>query len=174
MRTMLWSVCCLFLIASPFTLLAQPRPPRAPNDSQMVVFVCEHGTVKSVVAMAYFAKLAKERHLPLRAISRGTKPDPSVPSLVLDGLRADGVALGPFTPTRFSSSDLPSAIVVISFDQPSVASIVAGRLPTAAWDGMPAVSDNYVLAREAIRHRVADLVDSLAKQSAGRAKTPRP
>lgn len=174
MRATLRSICWFLLTASPFPVVAQSRPRLAPNDSQTVVFVCEHGTVKSVVAMAYFAELAKERHLPVRAISRGTNPDARVPSLVRDGLRADGLTLGSFTPTRFSPADLPSAIAVISFDQPSVAALVAGRLPTDAWDGMPAVSDNYVLAREAIRHRVADLVDSLAKHHAGRAKTPHP
>jgi hypothetical protein len=74
-----------------------------------VVFVCEHGTVKSVVAMAYFTQLAQERHLRLRAISRGTNPDSRVPSLVRDGLRSDGLTLGPFTPTQFSPADLSSA-----------------------------------------------------------------
>ena len=174
MRATLRSVCCFLLTASPGTVMAQSRPPRPPNDSQTVVFVCEHGTVKSVVAMAWFAELARQRHLPVKAISRGTNPDPTVPSLVLQGLRADGLALGSFAPTRFSPADLPGAITVISFDQPSVAALVAGRLPTAAWDGMPAVSDDYVLAREAIRRRVAQLVDSLAKHQPGRARQPLP
>ncbi len=162
------------LTLSPWTGMAQSPPPRAANDSQTVVFVCEHGTVKSVVAMAYFTKLAQERHLRLRAISRGTNPDSRVPSLVQDGLRADGLRLGPFTPTRFSPADLSSAVAVISFDQPSVATLVAGRLPTSAWDGMPAVSDDYGVARDAIRRRVTELMDSLAKRRAGCAGVPRP
>jgi len=166
-------VCCFILAASPFAARAQSSPPRAAKDSQTVVFVCEHGTVKSVVAMAYFAKLAKERRLPVRAISRGTNPDLSVPPLVLDGLRNDGLTLGSFTPTRFSPTDLRGAIAVVSFDQPGVAALVAGRLATTAWDGMPAVSDDYGVAREAIRHRVAGLVDSLATQYTGSAKARR-
>jgi protein-tyrosine-phosphatase len=174
MLGILRSVCCFLVAASPAMAIAQSHSPRVPNDSQTVVFVCEHGTVKSVVAMAFFAKLAKERNLPLRAISRGTNPDSSVPSVVLDGLRADGMTLGSFTPTKFAPTDLPSAIAVISFDQPSVASFVSGHLPTEAWDGMPAVSDNYLLAREAIRRRVANLLDSLAKLRAGPKRTPRP
>ena len=155
-----------FLLAvSPPIATAQSRPPRGPGDSQTVVFVCDHGTVKSVVAMAYFAKLARERQLPLRAISRGTNPEAKVPALVLDGLRSDGLNLSAsFTPTKFSTNDFSNAIAVISFDQPSVAELVAGRLPTAAWDGMPAISENYRVASEAIRHRVENLVDSLARQ----------
>jgi len=167
-------ICSVLLTLSPWTGMAQSPPPRAANDSQTVVFVCEHGTVKSVVAMAHFNRLVQERHLRLRAISRGTNPDSRVPSLVQDGLRADGLTLGPFTPTRFSPADLSSAVAVISFDQPSVVALVAGRLPTSAWDGMPAVSDDYGVARDAIRRRVTELVDSLAKRRAGRTGVSRP
>ena len=57
------------------------------RDSQTVVFVCEHGTVKSVLALAYFGQLARERHLPYRAISRGTAPDSAVPLFMQEDLR---------------------------------------------------------------------------------------
>jgi arsenate reductase len=153
-------VAALFVLSGSGTLRAQ-APLSAASDSQTVVFVCEHGTVKSVVALAYFRQLAQERHLPNRAISRGTAPDWSVPALVRDGLRQDGLTLGPFTPARFTLADLTSAIAVISFDQPSVAAIVGGRVPTAGWDGLPAVSENYGVARDSIRKRVTRLVDSL-------------
>jgi protein-tyrosine-phosphatase len=164
----------ILLSLSPWTARAQSPPPRAPHDSQTVVFVREHGTVKSVVAMAYFTRLAHARRLPIRAISRGTRPDLSVPSLVQDGLRADGLALGPFTPTQFTPADLASAIAVISFDQPRVAGVVAERVPTTAWDGLPAVSENYRAAADAIRRRVTALVDSLATIQAVHRNPKRP
>lgn len=163
----------LILSGAPAALVAQ-APSKSPPDSQTVVFVCEHGTVKSVVALAYFRQLARERHLPIRAISRGTAPDASVPSLVRDGLGRDGLALGPFVPSRFTAEDLASAIAVISFDQPSVKGVVAGRVPTARWDGLPAVSDNYPIARDSIRHRVARLVDSLDRARRTKASAPPP
>ncbi len=156
------------LLAAPLPALRGQSPPApAHHDSETVVFVCEHGTVKSVVAMAYFTRLAGERGLPIRAISRGTALEPSVPAPVQDGLRADGLTLGAFTPTRFTPADLGSAIAVVSFDQPGVAATVAGRVPTSAWDGLPAVSENYAVARDSIRLRVAGLVDSLARARAG-------
>jgi protein-tyrosine-phosphatase len=149
------------ILSSTSVALSGQAPPKSLPDSQTVVFVCEHGTVKSVVALAYFRQLAQRRHLPIRAISRGTAPDSSVPSLVRDGLRRDGLTLGPFTPSRFTLADVASAITVISFDQPSVASLVDGRVPTTGWDGLPSVNENYPIARDSIRHRVARLVDSL-------------
>ena len=66
-------VAALFVLSGSSALSAQ-APLKAASDSQTVVFVCEHGTVKSVVALAYFRLLARERHLPIRAISRGTAP----------------------------------------------------------------------------------------------------
>ena len=44
-----------------------------------VVFVCEHGSVKSLVAQEWFNRRAKERGLAVRAVSRGITPDASVP-----------------------------------------------------------------------------------------------
>lgn len=148
------------LLCAPATLGAQLHPKTAP-DSQTVVFVCEHGTVKSVVALAWFRQLAKERHLSIRAISRGTTPDSAVPATVREGLHLDGLDLGPFIPAKFTLADLASALVVISFDQPSVAQLVGARVATAQWNGLPAVSDDYPIARDSIRHRVTRLVDSL-------------
>ena len=157
----------LVLWCAPATSGAQVHPKAVP-DSQTVVFVCEHGTVKSVVALAYFRHLARERHLNIRAISRGTAPDSAVPARVREGLRLDGLRLGPFKPAQFTLADLASAIAVVSFDQPTVADIVGGRVPTAQWNGLPAVSDDYRLARDSIRHRVARLVDSLAHARKGK------
>src|SRR5687768_4809321 len=89
----------LILWGAPETLSSQARPGTV-SDSQTVVFVCEHGTVKSVIALAYFRQLAQERHLNIRAISRGTAPDSAVPARVREGLRLDGLVLGPFSPVQ--------------------------------------------------------------------------
>lgn len=91
-----------------FVLLLLPWSMRAqnsramPRDSQTVVFVCEHGTVKSVVAFAYFNQLARARHLSIRAVSRGTDLESVVPAFVRNGLLHDGLAIGPFKPTHRS------------------------------------------------------------------------
>ena len=68
-----------------------------------------------------------------------------------------------FKPTKFSLEDVASATLVVSFDNPLVASTVAGRKPTVAWNGLPAVSTKYGIARDSIRSRVTRLVDSLVK-----------
>ena len=157
-------VPALWLIAAAAAKAQQPRV-AASRDSPTIVFVCEHGTVKSVLALAYFEQFARAKGLPFRAVSRGTAPDPSLPAFMIAGLRRDGLAIGEFRPTRFSERDLVSAIGVVSFDQPSVASVVAGRVPIVAWDRLPSVTANYEVARDSIKQRVAALVDSLARVS---------
>jgi len=47
-------------------------------------------------------------------------------------------------------------------------------VPTARWDGLPAVSENYPVARDSIRHRVARLVDSLDPARRQRRRSRRP
>src|SRR6185295_16849076 len=104
------------VFSSPASAAAQ-QPKRAAPDSETVVFVCEHGTAKSVIAMSYFTKLAMERGLKVRAVSRGTAPESAIPAPLRAALGADGFALTDFQPTKFTLGDLAHAIDVISFDQ---------------------------------------------------------
>ena len=147
-----------------FALVAVSHP--QPTDGQSVavtgtvVFVCEHGAVKSVVAAAIFNQLAADRGLPFRAISRGTDPDAAVPAPVRDGLRSEGLAVDSrFSPARVAPADVGSAKRVIVFDVPTPAG--ATERSTARWDGMPAFSDGYGAASAAIRARVELLLRDL-------------
>jgi hypothetical protein len=54
-----------------------------------VIFVCEHGAAKSVIATAYFNKMAAERGLPDRATSRGANPQAELSVSALKGLKED-------------------------------------------------------------------------------------
>ena len=147
------------LVAAASVVSGQQAP--SAKDSQTVVFVCEHGTVKSVVALAWFKRLSRERKLPFRAVSRGTAPDSALPTFMRSALARDGFDFAAFVPTRFTERDLES-VLVVSFDQPGVAAIARGRVPSIAWDNLPSVSANYATGSDAIRLRVAALVDSLA------------
>ena len=74
-----------------------------------VVFVCEHGAAKSVVATAYFNKLAAERGLPFRATFRGTAPQDNLSVRAVEGLKADGVAVPTGKPSAISDTDVADA-----------------------------------------------------------------
>ena len=148
-------VITLVLIAA--TTWAQPA-------TQTVLFVCEHGAAKSVVAAAHFNRLAQERRLPFRAISRGTVPDPEVPAFVRNGLKADGAAVAPsFVPTRVTPADAAGAVRVVTFD----VKLAEDVKPTGAtnWTGVPNFSDGYGPARADILTRVDALLRQLAAEN---------
>ena len=56
-----------------------------------VVFVCRHGSAKSVIAASSCARLAGRRGLAVDAESAGVEPDASLPANVVSGLGADGI-----------------------------------------------------------------------------------
>ena len=97
---------------------------RADEPTPQVLFVCEHGNVKSLMAASYFNQLAAKRGLRLRAISRGSAPDSTtVPPPIIAGLRTDGVDVG-------GSSQRQSAPQMSLY--PSVSSRSAPRCPSAS------------------------------------------
>jgi protein-tyrosine-phosphatase len=74
-----------------------------------VLFVCEHGAAKSIIAVAHFNKLAKERGLPHRAVARGTHPDPTFAPKAISGLKAEGLTAPKGTPTLVPTKMWPNA-----------------------------------------------------------------
>jgi protein-tyrosine-phosphatase len=144
---------------APLDIGAQQSAARSPAT---VLFVCEHGTVKSLLAKVLFDEYAAKLGLQLRAVSRGTRADSIVPSWMLQGLAADHFTLGSWRPQTLLSEDLAKASYVVSFDVPSAATASA-RGPRAQWDGLPSVSKDYSSGREAIKARVHQLVDSLKR-----------
>src|ERR1700741_319416 len=79
------------------------------SSNPSVVFVCEHGAAKSVIATAYFNKLAAERGLPDRATFRGTSPQAELSQRTVDALRADGLIGPDGKPTAIADTDVDRA-----------------------------------------------------------------
>lgn len=137
----------------------------ADNPARKVVFVCEHGNVKSLMAASYFNQLAAQRGLPFSAVSRGVAPDSTtVPKPIAAGLRADGIDVSSFHPSKVASADVVDAARVIA---------IGTQIPTNAktreqlierWDDVPPASTNYDAARSSLKAHVAELLDRLAAQ----------
>ncbi len=128
-----------------------------------VVFVCEHGAGKSVIAAAYFNKLAAQRGLPFHAAFRGTAPSDELSRTALDGLRADGVPIPEGQPTALNDRDVVAATHIFA---------IGCTLPDRAraskkaedWSDVPELSEGYVPARNAIRRRVEQLLNDLQRR----------
>jgi arsenate reductase (thioredoxin) len=141
--------------------LACESAPRAEAESDTVVFVCEHGSAKSLVAAQHFNRLAARRSLRLRAVARGVSPDATPPAPVLEGLRADGLAPTGFTPRRFETGEAAAARRVIVVGDAALPGESGAR--AQRWEKVPAVSTDYGAARDAIVREIESLLDQLER-----------
>lgn len=140
------------LAAAGGTSMAQEK-----KNPQTVVFVCEHGAAKSVVAAAHFNKLAAEKGLTLRAISRGTDPEPEFGAVAVKGLAADGLTVSG-KPQKLAPADVGAAkrVVALGCD---VSKAVPGA-KAEQWE-VPPMSDGYEPSRKAIVENVRKLLAEL-------------
>jgi len=129
-------------------------------EQSLVLFVCLHASAKSLIAAEYFNKLAAERRLPFRAISAGTEPDNAVPPHVVAGMRGDGYDVSRRIPLTLTRELAAPARVAITFE-PDLEPYVGSACRVERW-AVPAVSDDYTVARDAIWARVDRLVAALA------------
>lgn len=133
---------------------AQPEP--------TVVFVCEHGAAKSVIATTYFNKIAAERGLRARADYRGVNPQADLSIGALKGLRDDGLTIPDRKPSAITQADVNAASVIfaIGCTLPSNAA-ASGKADT--WDDVPE-DKGYGATRDAIKRHVERLIDDLLKK----------
>jgi arsenate reductase (thioredoxin) len=129
---------------------------------EQIVFVCEHGAAKSVIATAYFNKLAAERGLPDRATYRGANPQAELSVSALKGLRDDGLAVPSTKPSPITPGDVTKAthIFAIGCSLPAHASS-SGK--AESWDDIPE-DQGYAAQRDAIKKHVERLLDQLQKR----------
>jgi arsenate reductase (thioredoxin) len=161
LQTLFVLVAALFLPTASYGQEAKARP--TDEKTPTILFICEHGAAKSVIAAAYFDKLAKERGLRHRAVFRGTNPDPTLAAAAVKGLNDDGIDTRGWKPQAVTRKDLDSAsaVVTLGCELPDK-DAVAAKL--TAWNDTPSVSQDYQAARSDIVKRVQSLVDSLAKK----------
>ena len=123
-----------------------------------IVFICEHGAAKSVIAAAHFNRLAKEKGLPHRAITRGTKPDPEIPAFIRTGLAADGLDVSGWTPRLLTEAEVRDGDRIITLGCALPSKTLRKR---EEWNDIPNVGENYERARQAIVAHINDLLKNL-------------
>jgi arsenate reductase len=140
--------------------LSMAQPAARPEPT--VVFVCEHGAAKSVIATAYFNKVAAERGLHARALYRGVNPQAALSAAALKGLRDDGLTVPDQSPSMITPTDVETATVIfaIGCTLPQHAA-ASGKADT--WDDVPN-DKGYGATRDAIKRHVERLVDDLMKK----------
>lgn len=148
----------IIFVALVFPTTAMADSPKV-VDKSTIVFVCEHGSAKSVVAAAYFNHIAQQQALPFHAISRGTNPDPELSPPVVEALRKDKIEFRTTKPSRLTSEEASMALQVITFTD-----LTDDVKPQNVehWD-VPPISEDYSKSRDAILKKVQKLIERLKK-----------
>ena len=144
--------------------VAAAQAPKTTTPRQTVLFVCEHGAAKSVIAAAHFNKIARERGLPYRAVARGTAPDAEIPNGVRQGLQREGLQLAVERPVLVAPADAAAADRIVTFEVALPATVSSSKTPPTDWKAVPAVSADFAVASADIKRRVEALIDELSKK----------
>lgn len=124
-----------------------------------ILFVCEHGAAKSIMAAAYFNQLANGHRLHLNAIARGAHPDGELSAATVNGLAWDGLEPGESHLQDLTREELLFAPRMISFfDVPSE---FAQATTVEQWKDIPPVSQEYDKARDIILEHLPALPNKL-------------
>lgn len=129
------------------------------NQQPVVIFVCEHGAAKSILAAAYFNQLALEANLDSRAIARGTNPDLELSPKTLAGLYRDGLASTESAPQKLNPAEVKSAERVISFCE--LPEEYRNDTIIEHWEDIPPVSEDYEKARDVIVQHIRKFIETM-------------
>ena len=137
----------------------KPKLQENMRPDPIIVFVCEHGAAKSIIAAAYFNRFAQERDLRLRAIARGTHPDSGLSAITVAGLHEDGLTPTESIPQKLSLEEIQAAEQIISFCE--LPTEFQPNVKMEKWNDVPPVSQNYERARDIIMEHLRQLINHL-------------
>ena len=131
------------------------------SPKPIIVFVCEHGAAKSIVAAAHFNHLAGASGLDIQAVARGTNPDTELSEAAVSGLAKDGLTPSESRPQKLSPDDIRSAQQIVSFCE--LPPTYDQGITVEQWNGVPPVSQDYDKARDAILENIQDLLNRIRR-----------
>jgi protein-tyrosine-phosphatase len=126
-----------------------------------VLFLCQHGGAKSVVAASHFNRLAAERGLPFVAIAAAAEDSyDAVPAPVADYLQREGFDVRKLEPHHVAPAEIETAarIITIGCD---LSGAESGAAVSERWDDVPAASEDLEVSVAAIRRHVEALAEEL-------------
>jgi arsenate reductase (thioredoxin) len=133
----------------------------ANGQASKVIFVCEHGAAKSVIAADYFNRLAKERGLPWQAVCRATAPDSMLNPGTRAGLKSDNIKPNS-SPQKLSLTDTTKVKRIILFT--ALPKDFRSSIKVEDWSSLNDIDSDYSHRRDAIVKQINILLDSLEKQ----------
>jgi|SRR5215470_3691649 len=125
-----------------------------------VLFVCLHGSGKSLIALEHFRRIAQEQGIAVEGDSAGLEPDAVIPPRVVQGLLDDGLDVAGRRPRQVTRADSERASCVVTFGC-ELGALGSPEVAHERWNDVPAVSEGYKPARDAIVTRLPALLASV-------------
>lgn len=125
-----------------------------------VLFLCPHNAAKSVIAAAYFERLANQNNLDFCATSARTAPDDATVPAVVDLLRSEGLDVSAHLPQQGTREELIGAFRIVSLGC-DVSDLAPPDKAIERWDDIPPVSQNLIAARDVVLEHVEQLIGEL-------------
>src|SRR5262249_41905312 len=114
---------------------------------------------KSQMAAAHFNRLAKERGLPVVAVSRGIAVDEKIPASIRERLAGDGLVPASDVPVALTSQQAAAAVKILAFDV--VPAHIKWDAEVTYWSDVPPATKDYVAARDAIVRHLEEVTNSM-------------
>jgi arsenate reductase (thioredoxin) len=129
--------------------------------TQTIIFLCPHAAAKSVIAAAYFNRIAKERGLDFVADAAGTEPQEAVSPAVVKLLAEEGIDVSQHKPRRVTELELKTAYRVVSLGC-SIGELALAPDAVDDWSDVPPPSQDLLKTRDKIGGHIQNLLDDLS------------
>lgn len=128
---------------------------------QKIVFLCQHGGAKSVIAASHFNRLAAERRLPFVATAAAAEDAyDAVPAPVTGYLQREGFDVGELRPHHVAPEEIERAARIVTIGC-HLSGAESGAIIHDRWDDVPAASEDLEGSVAAIRRHVEALAEDL-------------
>jgi arsenate reductase len=130
------------------------------GQRETVLFICEFGTAKSVIARELFRRRAASRGIAVAAISRGLVIEDHITPELRRNLTADGINSNAEPFQVLQPQDWQAAKVVVAFNP------LPNTIPKAKvrdWTDVPSVVSKYPAARTEMDKRIEALLDEFQR-----------
>jgi arsenate reductase (thioredoxin) len=128
--------------------------------TQTIIFLCPHAAAKSVIAAAYFNRLARERGLDFVADAAGTDPQEAVSPAVVKLLGEEGIDVSQHKPRRVTELELKTAYRIVSLGC-VIEDLALPPNTVDDWSDVPAPGQDLLGARQLIESHVDTLLNEI-------------
>ncbi|MGE5376472.1 MAG: hypothetical protein ACM3XO_15550 [Bacteroidota bacterium] len=128
------------------------------SENRIIVFVCEHGAAKSIIAATYWNKYAQEQGARIQGLATAY-PDIALASYAVASLLEDGLIPNQLTPQKLLPEEVSAAERVIAFCD--LQEVDSKKTNIEYWENVPAVSEDYGKAHDIIVAKLQAMMKDL-------------